>query len=146
MTILRVRRIELASAAKFGFVSGVVSAIPAAAVMAILIRFVISWLRRTLEGWQHASLDITLVGKVPMDMVRLLNLNNMLTDVQRLDQVPAIVVIAVFVMVVLIAGSVTALFNGWQAMAYNSMAAMSGGLMVQVDPEDGARTVILKRH
>lgn len=135
--VFRVKHIGLASAAKFGFVTGAVSFTPVALVIAVLARFLISWLRRTLEGWQHSALDLSPLGKIPVDMVRVLNLDQALVTVQRLDQMPALVVIAAFVIVILIAGVIAAISAGWQAQSYNTLAALSGGLEVELEAEDG---------
>ncbi len=142
----RVRRIGLGSAGKFGFVTGAVTAAPAGIIAAFLIRVIISWLRRTLEGWQHSTIDMGVLGKVPVDMVHLLNLSNTLATVQKLDRLPVIVVALVFIAIVLIAGLISAVGISWQAMSYNSMAAISGGLEVELESEDGRLLVLGKNR
>ena len=145
MTTFRVRRIGLGSAAKFGFVTGAVTAAPVGIIIAFLIRIIISWLRRTLEGWQHSTIDAGLLGKVPVDMVHLLNLDNTLTTVQKLDRLPVIVVALAFIAIVLIAGLISAVGTSWQAMSYNSMATISGGLEVELESEDGGVLVLRRK-
>ena len=145
MTTFRVRRIGLGSAAKFGFVTGAVTAVPVGIIIAFLIRVIISWLRHTLEGWQHSTIDAGLLGKIPVDMVHLLNLGNTLTTVQKLDRLPVIVVALVFIAIVLIAGLISAVGTSWQAMSYNSMAAISGGLEVELESEDGGVLVLRRK-
>jgi hypothetical protein len=144
--VFHLRRIGLASAAKFGFVTGAVTATPVGIALAYVIRAIIGWLRRTLEGWQSISIDIGVLGKVPVNLIQLLKLGDALATVRKLDELPLIVVAAVFVSVVLIAGLVSAGLTGWQAVAYNSMAALSGGLEVKLEPGDDAKMVVLRRN
>ncbi len=144
--VLYLRRIGLASAAKFGFVTGAVTATPAAIVLAYIIRVLIGWLRRTMEDWQNIPIDVGVLGKVPVNLIQLLKLGDTLAAVRKLDELPLIVVAAAFVAVILISGLVSAGLTGWQAMAYNTMAALSGGLEVKLEPGDGTRTVVLRSN
>jgi hypothetical protein len=141
---MRVRRIGLASATKFGFVSGLVGAIPLGLIVALVIRFVVGWLRQALEGWQSATIDAGILGKVPLDLIRLMNLGGTLAFVQRLDNSPALLVFLVFVIFVLVAGILTSVTDGWQALAYNNIAAISGGLEVELESGEGGRTIVVR--
>ena len=145
MTTFRVRRISLGSAAKFGFVTGVVAAAPVGILAAFLTHVLISWLRHMLEGWQRSAIDAGLLGKIPVDMVRLLNLSNTLTTIQKLDQLPVIMVALVFIAVMVIAGLIAAVGTTLQAMFYNSIAAISGGLEVELESEDGGVLILRKK-
>jgi hypothetical protein len=144
--VFHLRRIGLASAAKFGFVTGAVTAAPVGIVLAYVIRAIIGWLHRTMEGWQNISIDVGVLGKVPVNLIQLLKLGDALATVRKLDELPLIVVAAVFVGVILISGLVSAGLTGWQAVFYNSMAALSGGLEVKLEPGDGARTIVLRSN
>jgi hypothetical protein len=146
LNALYVRRIGLMSAAKFGCVSGAVSAIPVGIVLAFVVHAILGWLRRTMEGWQNASIDIGLLGKIPVNLIQLLKLSDALSTVRRLDDLPWMVVAAVFVGVVLVTGLVSAVFTGWQAFAYNSMAALSGGMEVTLEPGRDTKMVVMRRN
>ena len=132
---MQVRRIGLISAVKFGFVSGLIKAVPLGILVAVVGRVAVGWLRRLLEGWQNSSIDMGLLGKIPVDMVALLDLSSTLSTLRTLDAWVLILVAAVFVVVVLVAGVLAALTAGWQAVAYNRIAAISGGLQVELVPE-----------
>ena len=140
----QVRRIGLISAAKFGCVSGLIGAVPLGIVVALVARVAVGWLRRLLEGWQNSSIDMGLLGKIPVDMVTLLNLSSTLSTLRKLDDLALILVAVVFVVVVLVAGVLAALTDGWQAVAYNRIAAVSGGLEVELVPE-GEGKISMKR-
>ena len=131
---LRVRRIGLVSAAKFGFVSGLIRAVPLGILVAVVGRVAVGWLRRLLEGWQNSSIDMGLLGKIPVDMVALLDLSSALSTLRTLDDWALVVVVLVFVVVVSVAGVLAALTTGWQAVTYNRLAAISGGLEVELVP------------
>jgi len=141
----RVRRIGLTSSAKFGFVTGAVTAAPVGIVVAFVVRLVIGWLRHLLEGWQGAAIDAGLLGKVPVDMIRVLGLGGMLATVRQLDELPLVTVAIVFVVVMLAAGALAAATASWWAMAYNVIALLSGGLTVELEPESGGRVMVLRR-
>jgi hypothetical protein len=145
LTAFYVRRIGLISAAKFGFVTGAVTATPIGVALAFVIHAIIGWLRRTLEGWQNASIDVGPLGKIPVNLIQLLKLSDALATLRRLDDLPWMVVAAVFVGVVVVTGVLSAAFTGWQAFAYNSMAALSGGLEVKLEPGSGTRMVVVRR-
>ena len=146
MTAFYVRRIGLLSAAKFGCVTGAVSATPIGIVLAFVIHTILGWLRRTMEGWQNASIDVGLLGKIPVNLIQLLKLGDALSAVRRLDDLPWVVVAAVFVGVALAMGLLSAIFTGWQALAYNSMAALSGGLEVTLEPGRDTHMVVMRRN
>ena len=141
----RVRRIGLISSAKFGFVTGAVTAAPVGIVTAFVVRIVIGWLRHLLEGWQRAEIDAGLLGKVPVDMIRVLGLGGVLGTVRQLDELPLVTVAIVFIFVVLVAGALAAATTTWWAMAYNAMALLSGGLTVELEPKSGGRVMVLRR-
>ena len=142
---LRVRRIGLGPAARFGFVTGIVTATPVGILIAWIIRVVVSNLRHLLESWQHATIDLGLLGKIQVDLIPLLKLSDALTTLRKLDELPVLVVAAIFVLIVLVAGLFTAITNGWQAYAYNSTAALSGGLEVQVEPVGEEKMIVVRR-
>ena len=142
---VRLRRIGLISSAKFGFVTGAVTAAPVGIVAAFIVRVVISWLRRIMESWQRATMDAGLLGKVPVDMIRVLGLGDALATVRQLDELSLVTVAVVFIIVVAAAGALAAATTTWWAMAYNSMALFSGGLMVELEPESGGRVIVLRR-
>jgi len=143
---MRIRRIGLISSAKFGFVTGAVMAMPVGIVTALVARVVIGWLRHLLEGWQRATIDGGLLGQVPVDVIRLLGLSQALGTVRQLDELPLIIVAAVFVCVVVLAGVLGAATASWWAMAYNAIAALSGGLTVELEPESGSQVLVLQKH
>jgi hypothetical protein len=125
------------SSAKFGFVTGAVTAMPVGIVAALVARVVIGWLRHLLEGWQRATIDGGLLGQLPVDVIRLLGLGQALGTVRRLDELPVVIVAAVFVCVVVLAGVLGAATASWWAVAYNAIAALSGGL-TGAEPESGS--------
>lgn len=143
---LRIRRVGLISSAKFGFVTGAVTAMPVGIVAALVARVVIGWLRHLLEGWQRATIDGGLLGQLPVDVIRLLGLGQALGTVRRLDELPVVIVAAVFVCVVVLAGVLGAATASWWAVAYNAIAALSGGLTVELEPESGGHVLVLPRN
>lgn len=141
----RVRRIGLISSAKFGFVTGAVTAAPAGIVLALVIRVIVGGLRRLLEGWQRATVDAGVLGQVPVDMVHVLGLGDVLATVRQLDELSLLTVAVVFLVVIVVVGALAAMTTSGWAAAYNAMAALSGGLMVELEPEGGGKVLVLRK-
>ncbi len=142
---LRVRRIGLGSAARLGFVTGAVTATPVGVLLAWIVRVVVSNMRHLLESWQRVTIDLGMLGKFQIDLIPLLKLSDTLATLRKLDELPVLVVAAIFILIVLAAGLFNALTSGWQAYAYNSMAALSGGLEVQVEPAGEDKIIVLRK-
>lgn len=142
---VRVRRIGLGSAARLGFVTGVVTAAPVGLLLAWFVRVVVRHLRYLLESWQRVTIDLGMLGKFQIDLIPLLKLSDTLATLRKLDELPALVIAAIFVLIVLAAGLFNAITNGWQAHAYNSLAALSGGLEVQVEPVGQDKIIVLRK-
>ncbi len=142
--LFRVKRIGLASSARFGCITGAIAAVPVGILFALVARFIISWLRRLLEGWQATTIEAGPV-KVPLDMITLLHLSGILTTLRTLDNLPLVVIAVAFILFLLAVGLLAALTTGWWAMAYNAMATLTGGLTVELEPEEGSGRVMIVR-
>ena len=92
------------------------------------------------------KLKVPEVFKVPVNMIQLLNLSSLLSTVRRLDELPLILVAGIFVLVVLIAGLLAAGTTSWWALAYNAVAMLSGGLVVELESESGRVLVVPPRR
>jgi len=138
---LRVCRIGLAPAARFGFVTGAATAAPVGIIIAGVVHIVVSSLRRLLENWQHVSLG---PGQPQANLISALKLSDALVTLQRLDDLPLIVVASVFVIVVLVGGLFAAVTAGWQAFVYNVITTLSGGLIVEVEPAGKDKMIVLR--
>ena len=75
----------------------------------------------------------------------MLGLSDALATVRRLDELSLVTVAVVFVVIVVVAGVFAAATTTWWAMAYNSMALLSGGLTVELEPGSGGKVMVLRR-
>lgn len=129
----RVRRIAILPGAKFGCAGGVLAALPFGLVSGWLTHLLISAVRYTLEGWQRVSLDIGALGQASLNVVTLLHMNEWLARVRFLDQAPLLVFLVVMFGLILLLGSFGGLLGGMGAFVYNSVAAFSGGLSIELE-------------
>ncbi len=140
----RVRSIGLASSARFGCITGAVAAAPLGILLAFLARVVIGAMHRTLQGWRNVSIDAGPLH-VPIDVVDLLHLTNVLNLVSTLDRLPVVVIALVCILFLLAAGILVAITMSWWSIAYNAMALLTGGLTVELEPQDGNGRVMVVR-
>jgi hypothetical protein len=129
----RVRRIAILPGAKFGCTGGILTALPVGLVCGWLTRLFISAVRYTLEGWQRVPLDMGALGQGSLNVVTLLRMNEWLARVRLLDQAPLLVIFAVTCGLILLLGSFGGLLGGVGALVYNSVAAFSGGLDIELE-------------
>lgn len=136
-----IQRVSLKSLGKMGCLLGAVAAILPSLLCGLLglglSRMVLGW----LESWQ--DLTISLLGQeiARFDMVQFLGLDRLLDALQGLATVSLPVLLLVVLFLALVAGLVLALIVILVGLAYNLVAAGTGGLVVemkQVTAQKGA--------
>ncbi len=129
----RIRRLEVLAGARFGCAAGALLALPGGLLTGGLLCLIVSGVRRLLEGWQHVPLDMGVLGQFSLDVVTLLHLNEWLAGARFFDQSPGLVIGGVLLAAMLFLGSLGSFLGVAGALLYNSIAAFSGGLMVDVE-------------
>ena len=136
-----IQRVGLGSLGKMGCLLGAVAALLPSLLCGLLglglARLVLRW----LESWQ--DLTISLLGQeiARFDMVHFLGLDLLLDSLQSLATVSLPVLLLVVLVLALAAGLVLALIVILVGLAYNLVAAGTGGLVVemkQVPTQKGA--------
>lgn len=128
----RVRRIAPGSLGKFGCVLGALVSFLPSLVLAASGMLLVGGLRRLLEGWQRV--EIRLLGQaIPIDAVALLNLESALRTVRILDSLSWWAVVATVAVGCAVGGLVFLVVSSLGGWLYNLVAAVSGGLEVELD-------------
>lgn len=129
----RVRRVEILPGVKFGCAGGLLAALPLGLLSGGLARLVVSAVRHMLEGWQSVPFDLGPLGQASLDVVTLLHLNDWLARARVLDDAPWLVIGVALLVAMALLGSIGSLLGGTGAFVYNSVAAVSGGLGIELE-------------
>ena len=135
-----IQRVSLGSLGKMGCLLGAVAALLPSLLCGLLglglARMVLGW----LEGWQ--DLTISFLGQeiARFDMVQFLGLDLLLDALQSLAAVSLPVLLLVVLVLALAAGLVLALIVILVGLAYNLVAAGTGGLVVEMEQVPAKRS------
>lgn len=127
-----IQRVSLGSLGKMGCLLGAVAALLPSLLCGLLglglAHMVLGW----LESWQ--DLTISLLGQeiARFDMVHFLGLDRLLDALQSLATASLPVLLLVILILALVAGLVLALIVILVGLAYNLVAAGTGGLVVEM--------------
>jgi hypothetical protein len=135
----KVRKINLLPLAKFGCLLGGLAMCGPGLFCAVGITQIIAALRGLLETWQTSELEL-LEGLAPIefDFVNLLGLETVQAFLIRLDDQWFVLVLLILLIGVIAGGllvAVTILLLGW---VYNVVAALTGGLEMELHEDSKA--------
>ena len=134
----RIRRVGLGSLSKFGFVLGAVIYLLPSLLVGSGGLLAVRGVRRLLESWQQV--ELRLLGQpIPIDVVSLLHLEGVLRQVQLLDGLSVLLLIAFVAAGCGIGGLLFLIVGDLAGWVYNLVAAFSGGLEVELGEVRGDR-------
>ncbi len=140
---MSVRRIGLDSLGKMGCLLGTVAAFLPSLVCGLLAMGVAVTLHRWLTSWQQASLgfDLPLVGEqsLTLDLVELLRLEKVLSFLDTVTAASAVTLVLVVLALAVVSGLLLAAIVTLVGLAYNLVAAATGGLIVELKPVPGQK-------
>ncbi len=127
-----IRRVGLSSALKFGLALGLLATCLPACLCALLAVQAVGLLRGLLEGLAQAKLSL-LGQNIPLNLVELLRLNALLESLRSLDALGWLLALSL-AMILSLGATLFAAFTVWLiGLGYNALAAVSGGIVVDVD-------------
>jgi hypothetical protein len=134
----RVHRVTVLPLAKFGATLGAAALLVPSLICALVGTQLVAFLRLLLEQWQRSQVDALGMGvPVEFDFIQLLGLETVQSWLIRLDD-QRLTVILIIVLGSMILGGLliafTVLLLGW---LYNLIAALSGGLELELRPPGG---------
>jgi hypothetical protein len=130
----KVRRINLFPLAKFGCLLGGLSMFVPGLVCAVGGLQLVAALQNLLEKWQTSEIDLG-VAPVELDFVSLLGLETVLAFLTRLDDQRLILTLLIILISVIGGGLLVAVSILLLAGVYNVLAALTGGLEVELHEE-----------
>lgn len=134
----RVHRISVLPLAKFGATLGAAAMLIPSLICALISTQLITLLRLLLEQWQRSQVDALGLGvPVELDFIRLLGLETVQAWLIRLDDQQLTVILIIILASMILGGlliALTILLLGW---LYNLIAAVSGGLELELRPPGG---------
>ncbi|MDH4207451.1 MAG: hypothetical protein OEV76_01100 [Anaerolineae bacterium] len=134
----RIRRVGLGSLSKLGCVLGAVIYLLPSLLVGSGGLLAVRGVRRLLESWQQV--ELRLLGQpIPIDVVSLLHLEGVLRQVQLLDGLSVLLLIAFVAAGCGIGGLLFLIVGDLAGWVYNLVAAFSGGLEVELGEVRGDR-------
>ncbi len=132
MSRYRIRRISLSSTLKFGLALGLLATLLPACLCGFLTASLIGMLRGFVEGMAQAKFNI-LGQSIPLNLVELLRLGAFLESLRSLEALGWLLALALAIVMGLGAALFVALTALLIGAGYNLLAAVSGGLAVDMD-------------
>jgi hypothetical protein len=133
-----IRRIGLASLGKMGCLLGVVAAFLPSLLCGLTSLGVAGLARRWLLSWQAVNISVLGQQIAHLDLVKLLGLEQVLNTLQTLAAASIPVLFLGVLVLALVSGALLALIVVLVGLAYNLLAAATGGVLVElaeVEPE-----------
>jgi hypothetical protein len=130
-TAYRVRRIGLGPLSRFGCVLGGLASILPSLMVGWGGMLIVGSIRRLLESWEGAGIHF-LGQEIRIDVVSLLHLEPVLRSVQQIDSLSGALVLLLVFAATLLGGLVFLAMGSALGWVYNAIAAVSGGLEVEL--------------
>lgn len=132
-----VRRISLASLGKFGCLLGMVAALLPSLLCGLLGLGLAALLRGWLESWQDMTISVLGNEIARFDLVQFLGLDRLVGLLQVLGTASLPVLFLAVLALALVSGVLLAVMVALVGLAYNLLAAGTGGLVVEIATSDG---------
>lgn len=129
-----IRRIQLTSLGQMGCLLGIVAAFLPSLLCGLLGVGLAEIVHRWLEGWQQVPISLLGTEITTLDFVRLLGLEGALQALQVLTTASGAVLLLAVLGLALISGLFLAVITILVGLAYNLLAAATGGVVVEMVP------------
>lgn len=128
-----IQRINLASLGKMGCLLGAVAACLPSFLCGVLGLGLASQLLQWLEGWQDLTISFLGQELARFNLVQFFGLERVLEVLQGLAAASVWMFLLAALLIALVAGAVLAVIILLVGLAYNLLAAASGGLVVEME-------------
>jgi hypothetical protein len=126
------QHIGLVSTVKFGCSLGALANLLPGLVLAVIIKLVVAGLRALLESWQNTEVANIFGQAIRVNMLAVLKLEDALKTLQFLDNAAPLFILTLTLVWMLLGGICLAALGGMSAAIYNTLAALTGGIEIQV--------------
>jgi hypothetical protein len=132
MVHMRIRRVNLRSMGKHGCLLGtVLAALPSLACGLVFVSG--AYLaQRWMEGWQVQHISLLGQELARIDLVRALGLERLMETLHQISTASPLVVLMAVVWLALLSGLLAAALVLLAGFAYNGLASLTGGVVVEV--------------
>lgn len=127
-----IRRVSLASLAKFGCLLGMVAAFLPSLLCGLIGLSLANLLRRWLEGWQEMTISLLGQEIARLDLVDLLALDRLLELLQILTSASGAVLALAVLTLAVVSSVLLAVIIALVGLVYNLLAGATGGLIVEM--------------
>lgn len=127
-----IRRVSLASLAKFGCLLGMVAAFLPSLLCGLIGLSLANLLRRWLEGWQEMTISLLGQEIARLDLVDLLALDRLLEVLQVLTSASGAVLALAVLTLAVVSSVLLAVITALVGLVYNLLAGATGGLIVEM--------------
>jgi hypothetical protein len=127
-----IRRVSLASLGKMGCLLGVVAAFLPSLLCGLAGLLLANLARGWLESWQELTISFLGQEIASIDLVRILGLEQVLSFLQTLASASVPMLFLVVLILALGSGAMLALIIALVGLAYNLLAAATGGVIVEL--------------
>ena len=132
-----IRRINLVSLGKFGCLLGMVAALLPSLLCGLLALGLAALLRSWLESWQEMTISVLGNEIARFDLVQFLGLDELVGLLKLLETASLPVLLLAVLALALVSGVLLAVMVALVGLAYNLLAAGTGGLIVEVATDGG---------
>ena len=132
-----IRRINLVSLGKFGCLLGMVAALLPSLLCGLLALGLAALLRSWLESWQEMTISVLGNEIARFDLVQFLGLDELVGLLKLLETASLPVLFLAVLALALVSGVLLAVMVALVGLAYNLLAAGTGGLIVEVATDGG---------
>lgn len=129
-----IRRVQLSSLGQIGCLLGIVAAFLPSVLCGLLGVGLAEVIHRWLEGWQQVPISLLGTEITTLDFVRLLGLEGALRVLDILTTASGAVLLLAVLGIALVSGLFLALITILVGLAYNLLAAATGGVVVEMTP------------
>lgn len=127
-----IRKVSLSSLGQMGCLLGVVAAFLPSLLFGLLGLALAALARNWLQTWQQVPINLLGRQLTTLDFVQLLGLEGVLETLQVLTEASAAVLLLSVLVMALISGLLLAVITILVGVAYNLLAAATGGVVVEM--------------
>jgi hypothetical protein len=132
MVHMRIRRVNLRSMGKHGCLLGTVLAALPSLVCGLVLVLGAYLAQRWIEGWQVQHISVLGQELARIDLVRALGLERLMETLHQVSTASPFVVLMAVVWLALLSGLLAAALVMLAGLAYNGLASLTGGIIVEV--------------
>lgn len=139
-----IRRVGLASLGRMGCLLGIVAAFLPSLLCGLSALGLAALVYRWLQGWQEVSISLLGQQITTLDFVQMLGLEGVVQVLQVVTSASGAVLALGVLVLALASGLLLALITIFVGLAYNGLAAVTGGVVVEMEARPAKKALPAK--